>query len=75
MSLDQAKYIFEIICKKKTHKKTLDHKIMEKHQPKKKKYISFGSLKTNTELPVQRWWFKSTPKLRTGFFLMLAVFL
>jgi hypothetical protein len=36
MSLDQANYIFEIKCKKKT---TLDHKIMEKHQTKgRKKY-------------------------------------
>ena len=43
---------------------TLDHKIMKKQ----KKNISFGSLKTNTELPVQRWWFKSTPKLRTVIF-------
>ena len=77
MSLDQSKYIFEIICKKKKKKNhTLDHKIMEKHpKKKKKKNISFGSLKTNTELPVQRWWFKSTPKLRTDFFLMLVVFL
>ena len=55
MSLDQAKYIFEIICKKK-QKKPLDHKIMKKHQKKTKrrKNISFGSLKTNTELPGQR---------------------
>ena len=50
------------IAKKKPSKKTtLDHKIMKKQ----KKNISFGSLKTNTELPVQRWWFKSTPKPRT----------
>jgi hypothetical protein len=27
---------------------------------KQKKNISFGSLKTNTELPVQRWWFSET---------------
>ena len=35
---------------KKTQETTLDHKIMKKQ----KKNISFGSLKTNTELPVQR---------------------
>jgi hypothetical protein len=49
--------------KKNTKKSTLDHKIMKKHKKRRNKNISFGSLKTNTELPVQRWWFKSTPKL------------
>ena len=39
------------IAKKKTPQKTtLDHKILKKQ----KKNISFGSLKTNTELPGQR---------------------
>ena len=46
-------------------KKPLDHKIMKKHKKGRTKYISFGSLK---ELPVQRWWFKSTPKLRSYLF-------
>ena len=67
--------------------KKSDHKIVKKNlknnntrsqnyekEQKRRKNISFGSLKTNTELPVQRWWFKSTPKLRTVF-LMLVVFL
>ena len=58
-------------------KKKSDHKIVKKKKKnntrsqnyeKAEKNISFGSLKTNTELPVQRWWFKSTPKLRTVFF-------
>jgi hypothetical protein len=51
------------IIKKKHKKTTLDHKIMKKHKKRRNKNISFGSLKTNTELPVQRWCFKSTPKL------------
>ena len=76
MSLDQSKYIFEIICKKKTPKNPTRSQNYEK-APKKKeeKNISFGSLKTNIELPIQRWWFKSTLKLRTDFFLLLVVFL
>ena len=52
----------------KKNKKTLDHKIMKKQKKKEENNISFGSLKTNTELPVQRWWFKTTPKLRTVIF-------
>ena len=43
--------------KKKT-KKTLDHKIMKKQKKKEENNISFGSLKTNSEL-------ETTPKLRT----------
>ena len=68
MSIWKKKSDHKIVKKQKKQKKTtLDHKIMKKHK-KKEKNISFGSLKTNTELPVQRWWFKSTPKLRTVFF-------
>jgi hypothetical protein len=77
MSLDQAKYIFEIICKKKNQKTTRsqNYEKAPKKKTKRRKNISFGSLKTNTELPVQRWWFKFNLKLRTDFFLMLVVFL
>ena len=57
---------------KKPTKNPLDHTIWKKHTKEEK---SFGSLKTNTEFPVQRWWFKSTPKLRTVIFLMLIVLL
>ena len=53
---------------KKPQETTLDHKIMKKQ----KQNISFGSLKTNTELPVQRWWFKSTPKPRTIIFFNVS---
>ena len=50
-----------------------NHKIMKKHQEKKEeKNIIFGRLKINTELPVQRWWFKSTPKLRTVIFFNVS---
>jgi hypothetical protein len=61
--------------------KKSDHKIVKKNNTRSQNYekaqknISFGSLKINTELPVQRWWFKSTPKLRTVIFLMVVVFL
>jgi hypothetical protein len=41
MSLDKAKYMFEIICKKK--KNPLYHKIMKKHPKKKEQNIRFGS--------------------------------
>jgi hypothetical protein len=41
---------------------------MKKHKKGRTTYISFGSLKTNPEFPVQRWWFKSTPKLRSYLF-------
>jgi hypothetical protein len=61
--------------------KKSDHKIVKKTNTRSQNYekaqknICFGSLKINTELPVQRWWFKSTPKLRTVIFLMVVVFL
>ena len=45
---------------------------MTKKNKKEEKNISFGSLKTNTELPVQRWWFKSTPKLRAVIFFNVS---
>jgi hypothetical protein len=56
MSLDQAKYIFEIICKKKQQKTTRsqNYEKAPKKKTKRRKNISFGSLKTNTELPGQR---------------------
>ena len=52
MSLDQANYIFEIICKKKKQKKNNNRSQHYGKAPKKKvqKNISFCRLKTNTEL-------------------------
>ena len=52
----------------KKHKKNNTRSQNYEKAQKRRKNISFGSLKTNTELPVQRWWFKSTPKLRTVIF-------
>ena len=49
---------------KKPRKKPTRSRNLKKHKTRRRKK-SFGSLKTNTELPVQRWWFKSTPMLRT----------
>jgi hypothetical protein len=45
---------------------------MKKYKKKEEQNISFGSLKINTELPVQRWWFKSTLKLRTVIFFNVS---
>jgi hypothetical protein len=62
--------------------KKSDHKIVKKNNTRSRNYekaqkkeennLSFGSLKINTELPVQRWWFKSTPKLRTVIFFNVS---
>ena len=57
----------------KTKQKNTRSQNYEKAKKKEEKNISFGSLKTNTELPVQRWWFKSTPKLRTFFFNGMSI--
>ena len=59
----------------KTKQKNTRSQNYEKAKKKEEKNISFGSLKTNTELPVQRWWFKSTPKLRTVFFNVSSLFI
>jgi hypothetical protein len=59
----------------KTKQKNTRSQNYEKAKKKEEKNISFGSLKTNTELPVQRWWFKSTPKLRTFFFNVSSLFI
>jgi hypothetical protein len=53
-------------------KKTKKNNTRSQNYEKAEKYISFGSLKTNTELPVQRWWFKSTPKPRTVIFFNVS---
>jgi hypothetical protein len=52
MSIGEKKSDHKIV--KKTNTRSQNY---EKAQKKRRKNISFGSLKINTELPVQRWFF------------------
>ena len=68
MSIGKKKSDHKIVKIKLKQTNTRSQNYGKAPKKKEEKNISFGSLKKITELLVQRWWFKSTPKLRTVIF-------